>query len=65
MTRQTQFPVGCKVRLIAQPEFVGEVLAVEADGTVRVTFRVGDMLATGRHSATALEVVGHGGERRT
>lgn len=55
MTPHTQFEIGCKVRLLHAPEWIGEVCGRDPDGSVKVQFRVGDTEVTGRHSATALE----------
>ncbi len=51
---ETQFEIGSRVRLVAAPEYRGEVIAVEAD-SVKVSWRVGDSLATGQHNPDALE----------
>ncbi len=49
-----QFPVGTRVRLVAAPDWRGEIVSVEAD-SVKVSWRVGDSLATGRHNPDVLE----------
>ncbi len=52
-----QFEIGTRVRLVAAPEWCGEVCGHEADGTVKVQFRVFDLSVTGRHSESALEKI--------
>ena len=52
------FPVGTRVRLVAAPEWTGEVIGIEADGTVRVQFQVFDLSVTGKHNPAVLERIG-------
>ena len=58
MKNLREFPIGTRVRLVSHPEWTGEVIAHDPDGAMKVTFRLGDMLATGKHSLAALERVG-------
>ena len=48
------FPIDSAVRLICASEYRGVVIGHDRDA-VRVTFRIGDMLATGTHSPEAIE----------
>jgi len=53
---ELQFEVGTRVRLVAAPDWCGEIVSVEAD-SVKVSWRVGDSLAVGTHSPDALEAM--------
>lgn len=50
------FPIDSAVRLTCAPEYRGVVTGHDGDA-VKVTFRIGDMLATGTHSPEAIEHV--------
>ncbi len=54
-----QFEIGCRVRLLHDPSWVGEVVGREADGTLKIQFQVFDLSVVGKHSPDALEVIGH------
>ena len=56
MTTAQQFPIGTRVRLVSHPAWCGEVIGFD-DEVVLVAFRVGEQIATGRHSANALETI--------
>ncbi|MGB8481733.1 MAG: hypothetical protein WCE63_23265 [Acidobacteriaceae bacterium] len=51
-----RFPVGTRVHLLCAPEYAGEVIGFDGDA-VLVAFRVGEQIATGRHSPDALETM--------
>ena len=43
-------PVGCRGRLLHDPQWIGEVVATTDNDGLRVSWRVSDSLATGKHS---------------
>ncbi len=54
MRRRRRFPIGSRVRLACAPEYAGEVIGFDGDA-ILVAFRLGEQIATGRHSPDALE----------
>ena len=58
MTKPPQFEIGTRVRLARDPQWAGEVVGIEADGTVRVQFQVFDLSVTGKHNPAVLERIG-------
>ena len=47
-------PVGCRGRLLHDPQWHGEVIGFDGDAAL-VAFRVGEQIATGKHNPAALE----------
>ena len=53
---QRKFPIGIRVCLVCDPDWIGKVAAIEGN-LVMVSFAVGLQVAIGRHSPAALVVV--------